>query len=99
MAQIETDRLLAEATQTRLRSIQLQVSFGYTLCATVETEIGVGELGVAKKLIQKLWHSAKTIGSHIDKPGRVPADEVARLHNELAQLEARIRSVEAQVSR
>jgi hypothetical protein len=84
-----------KAANIRLKAIETQLSLGFTLCATAETDMLAGNLESARKLLRKLQHHAKTISFHIDEPGHVPETAVRRLRNQMTELETRKEKVDA----
>jgi len=93
----ETARLHANAKTARLQAIQSQLALGSTLCELAETEIRLGEVAIAQRVVGKVRHSAETIRFHLDEPEHVPKTNVD-LRGDLSQLENRLNRLEAQLA-
>ena len=72
-------RLHAKAEETRLRAVEAQLSFAFTLCAIAETEIEYSRPDEALRIVNKLWHHAKTIHTHLDELDHLPKTAIPNL--------------------
>ena len=93
----ETQHLHATAAECRLRTVESQVSLGFTLCTLAETEIHYDRPDEAIKLLCKLRHHAGTIRNHLDEPNYLPRTAISDLRRQLTQLEKRIEAVESRL--
>ena len=93
----ETACLHANAKTARLQAIQSQLALGCTLCELAETEIRIGDVAIAQRLVGKVRHSAETIRFHLDEPEHVPETNVD-LRGDLSRLENRLNRLEAQLA-
>ena len=93
----ETARLHANAKTARLQAIQSQLALGCTLCELAETEIRIGDVAIAQRLVGKVRHSAETIRFHLDEPEHLPETNVD-LRTDLSQLENPLNRLEAQLA-
>lgn len=92
---IDIAQLHEKAAEIRLRAVESQLSLGFTLCATAETEVRAGHPEVARKLVDRLRHHANTISGHLDEPGHLPKAAITDLRKLLGDLEARTERVDA----
>ena len=91
----EIARLHRTAAESRLRSVESQLSLAFTLCAIAETEIRYSRPDEAIKLIERLRHHAETIRIHLDEPNHLPKIAIPDLRNELTKLTKRTEEIES----
>lgn len=95
----ESARLRDRAAECRLTVIESQLALGFTLCALAETEIRYGRPGEALKLVNKLWHHAQTIRTHLDEPDHLPGTAISDIRQQLTKLTERTAEIESNLRR
>lgn len=78
-----------------MKSVESQLSMGFTLCAIAETEIQYSRPAEVIKLMNKLRHHAETIRFHIDEPNHLPTTAISELRKQLMQLQKRMEEIES----
>lgn len=91
----EVARLQSTATESRLRSVESQLSLAFTLCSIAETEIRYSRPDEAAKVVHKVRHHAEKIRIHLDEPDHLPSTAISDLRRQLARLKNRTDEIES----
>jgi hypothetical protein len=85
----------SRAVQLRLRAMRSQLIAASSLCFTAENAVALDQVQLGLDAVQKAKHTAQSVRVHLDEPHHIPADSVAAISDQLAELEKRISKVEA----
>ena len=72
----EYGRVLPSSVETRMQSIQQQISLAFTLCSTVQIELQYGHFDRAEDLLRELHSLVEGLTAHVKNP-----DHVSRKHS------------------
>ncbi len=97
--QSDTPHLHARSAEVYLRGIRAQISAGFTLCSSLEIEMGGGRIDDAEKLAGKVRRTVASLRRHLDEPIHVSPHSDADVRDGMAQLEYRLGALEAQLHR
>jgi len=87
----------SRAARLRLHAMQAQLNSAFNYCLTAKNSFVLGQVQLGHRALEKARHTAQFIHAHLKEPNHVPADSVAGILDQLAELEKRISSVEAQL--
>jgi hypothetical protein len=79
--------LSARCAQLRVEAMGLQLSSAFRFCTTAENALIFGRVQNAREAIAKARRAADRVRLHLDEPNHVPADAVASIADQLADLE------------
>jgi phage shock protein A len=74
-----------------------QLTSAFKLCSTAENALVLGQVQLGHNAVEKARHTAHWMRAHLEEPNHVPADAVASIGEQLAELEKRISNLEAQL--
>ncbi len=77
----------------RLEAMQSHMVAALTLCSTAEHLLARHRVQEGRKAIEAARQTAQLISQHVAEPTHMPADWIAEIHRQLAELESRISSV------
>ena len=86
----ESARLRSVAQQTRLRTIQTELSLAFTWCSVARTEAQFGEEDRFQKSLQRLKRAIESLRTRIHEPEHVPMQLVPQFEAQLEQLESKV---------
>lgn len=87
--------LRSRSAQLRLRAMRAQLTAGSKYCSTAEHAFIFGRVQLGINAAQNAKHVAQKVRLHLEEPNHVPANAVAGIRDELAELEREISNLEA----
>lgn len=78
---VATERLWAQAQQTRVAAIRTRISAAETFCTVAESAVHLHSLDQARHVMGKVDSAILEIERHIDEPHHVPATSIAQLRH------------------
>ena len=91
-------RLREMSAQTRVQLIHSELSLGFTLCTTAETELLYGQFDQARRTAQMVRPAAYSLRRRLAEPNHVPRSLVHEIRRRLTQLEGRILRLESRLT-
>ena len=93
----ESKRIKGEGMRIREQAIGSQIKAGFTLCKAASQSIRLGDYASAKRTLDRLAHSIRRIGHHLDEPEHVPESSVPELRAGVERLQEELKGVQAEV--
>jgi hypothetical protein len=95
---LQNNKARSRAAQLRAKAILTQIATAVTYCSTAEHALIVANVQQGRLAIEKAKHVVQVVRAHLSEPRHVPADSVADILKQLAQLERQISQLEEQFS-
>jgi hypothetical protein len=90
----ETERLKTIAQQTRLKTIQTELTLAFTWCSVARTEVEMGECDRFQTSLQRIKYAAESLRRRIADPAHVKPALTPELKIELERLYRKIKDLE-----
>ncbi len=90
----ETERLKTIAQQTRLKTIQTELTLALTWCSVARTEVEMGECDRFQISLQRIKYATESLRRRIADPAHVKPALTPELKSVLKKLDLKIKDLE-----